>query len=122
MLTLRVMSEAEIRILYTFHMTRDFPPSELKSLTAILNLCERNEYDVLEARENGSFIAYALVYRPQSGRILLLDYLAVEPEIRCRGYGHQLPHRHREKILFFGRKHGLYSLYQVCRDAAEKHR
>ena len=90
MLTLRVLSEAEIRILYTFHMTRDFPPSELKSLTAILNLCERNEYDALEARENGSFIAYALVYRPQSGRILLLDYLAVEPEIRCRGYGHQL--------------------------------
>lgn len=90
MMKLRVMSEAEIRILYTFQMTRDFPPSELKSLSAILNLRERGEYDVIEARENGKFIAYALVYRPKKGRVLLLDYLAVEPEIRCRGYGHQL--------------------------------
>jgi len=90
MLTLRLMNEAEIRILYTFQMTRDFPPSELKSLSAILNLRERGEYDVIEARENGKFIAYALVYRPKAGRVLLLDYLAVEPEIRGRGYGHQL--------------------------------
>ena len=90
MLTLRLMNDAEIRLLYTFQMTRDFPPSELKSLTAIMNLRERGEYDVLEARENGRFIAYALVYTPHQGRVLLLDYLAVEPEIRCRGYGHQL--------------------------------
>ena len=62
MLTLRLMNDAEIRLLYTFQMTRDFPPSELKSLTAIMNLRERGEYDVLEARENGRFIAYALVY------------------------------------------------------------
>lgn len=90
MLTLHVMNESEIRILYTFQMKRDFPPSELKSLSAILNLRERGEYDVLEARENGSLIAYALVYRPKDGRVLLLDYLAVEPEIRCRGYGHRM--------------------------------
>ena len=80
MLTLRDMSEAEIRILYTFRMTRDFPLSELKTLSAILNLRERGEYDVIEARENGEFIAYALVYRPREGRVLLLDYLAVEPD------------------------------------------
>lgn len=90
MLTLRAMNEAEIRILYQFQLTRDFPPSELKSLSAMMNLRERGEYDVLEARENGRFIAYALIYKPGKGRILLLDYLAVEPEIRCRGYGHQL--------------------------------
>lgn len=90
MLTLRDMSEAEIRILYTFRMTRDFPLSELKTLSAILNLRERGEYDVIEARENGEFIAYALVYRPREGRVLLLDYLAVEPQLRGRGYGHQL--------------------------------
>ena len=90
MLTLRLLNEAEIRILYTFQMTRDFPPSELKGLSAILDLRERGEYDVLEAREQGRFIAYALVYRPREGRVLLLDYLAVEPDIRCRGYGHQL--------------------------------
>ena len=90
MLKLRIMQEAEIRILYQFQMTRDFPPSELKHLSSILDLCNRGEYDVIEARENGRFIAYALVYKPKNGRILLLDYLAVEPEIRCRGYGHQL--------------------------------
>lgn len=90
MLTLRLMDEAEIRILYNFQMTRDFPPSELKGLSAILSLRERGEYDVIEARENGRFIAYALVYKPKAGRVLLLDYLAVEQEIRGRGYGHQL--------------------------------
>lgn len=90
MLTLSLMNEAEIRILHNFQLTRDFPPSELKSLSAILSLREREEYDVIEARENGRFIAYALVYRPKEGRVLLLDYLAVEPEIRGRGYGHQL--------------------------------
>ena len=90
MLTLRKMNEAEIRILYQFQMMRDFPPSELKSLASIMNLRERGEYDVLEAREGGRFIAYALIYKPSNGRILLLDYLAVEPDMRCRGYGHQM--------------------------------
>lgn len=90
MLTLRLLNEDEIRSLYTFHMTRDFPPSELKGLLTILNLCERGEYDVIEARENGRFVAYALVYTPHGGRVFLLDYLAVEPDIRCQGYGHRL--------------------------------
>ena len=90
MLNLRVMEVSEIRRLHAVQMHRDFPPSELKGVETILNLCARNEYDVLAAELDARFIGYALIYRPRTGKSLLLDYLAVEPEIRNRGYGHQL--------------------------------
>lgn len=90
MMKLHVMDEQQIRFLHTYQMHRDFPPSELKGLSAILNLCRRDEYDVLAAYEDGHMIAYALVYRPKKGRVYLLDYLAVEPELRNRGYGQQM--------------------------------
>ena len=87
---LRVMDAGQIRRLHAFQMHRDFPPSELKGLASILSLREKGEYDVLAAELDGQFIGYALVYRPKKGRVFLLDYLAVEPELRNRGYGHQL--------------------------------
>jgi len=90
MLTLRALDEAQIRSLHKNQMHRDFPPSELKGVASILSLCARGEYDVLAADRDGNFAAYALVYRPQNGRVLLLDYLAVEPELRGRGLGKQL--------------------------------
>ena len=90
MLTLRSMDESNIRLLYAHQMRRDFPQSELKALSHILALRARGEYDVLAADDDGLFVAYALVYRPKEGRTLLLDYLAVEPDIRGRGTGRAL--------------------------------
>lgn len=87
MLTLRRLGEEEIRKLHAEQMRRDFPPSELKGVNAILNLCQRGEYDVLAANENDTLVAYALVYRPAIGRTFLLDYLAVEPHHRGMGKG-----------------------------------
>lgn len=96
MMTLREMDEAQIRILHAWQMHRDFPPSELKSLASILALRERGVYDVLAAYEDSAFVAYALIYRPKEGRTMLLDYLAVEPEVRGRGYGRQFIETLRE--------------------------
>ena len=96
MLNLKVLNEAEIAALYEASMRRDFPPSELKSLSAILNMLRRNSYDVLGAYDGESLLAYALMYRPQEGRIVLLDYLAVEPEWRNRGIGSMLLHQLQE--------------------------
>lgn len=90
MLTLRNMDDAHVRLLYAHQMRRDFPQSELKTLQSILALRARGEYDALAAEDDGMFVAYALIYRPRGGRTLLLDYLAVEPDMRGRGMGQRL--------------------------------
>lgn len=87
MLTLRLLSREETERLYEAHMRRDFPPSELKGLSAILSLQRQGRYDVLGAYCAETLIAYALLFRPEGERILLLDYLAVLPEYRNRGNG-----------------------------------
>ena len=87
MLTLRPLSDAQTRLLYSHQMRRDFPESELKPLASILRMKAAGVYDVLGAHEGGTMVAYALVYHPRQGRVLLLDYLAVEPERRGRGVG-----------------------------------
>ena len=87
MLELRVMDEAEIRLLYANALSRDFPPSELKSLSAILNMYHKGLYEVLGAYLNHQLVAYALLYCPHDDRFLLLDYLAVDPEFRNQGIG-----------------------------------
>lgn len=90
MLTLRLLDERETALLYEQHMRRDFPPSELKHLSSITAMQRRGCYDVLGAYESDRLIAYALLYRPTQGRILLLDYLAVLPAYRNRGNGRAL--------------------------------
>ena len=90
MMTLRALDEAHLRLLYANQMRRDFPESELKPLESILALRGRGEYDALAAYDDGMFVAYAMVYRPKDGRTLLLDYLAVEPDMRGRGAGQTL--------------------------------
>ena len=87
MLTLRKMNTDEIRKLHAIQMHRDFPPSELKGVEAILNLCALDEYDVLAAYEGEVWVGYALVYRPACGDVFLLDYLAIEPQYRGHGKG-----------------------------------
>lgn len=102
MLTLEAMGEAAIRQLYAGQMRRDFPPSELKRLSSILEMRARGEYDVIGAYEHGALAGYALVYRPSQGRVALLDYLAVEPHLRGRGVGTalltRLQARYRDSI------------------------
>ncbi len=90
MMTLRPMSATQTRLLYAHHMKRDFPPSELKTLEAILKMKEEGVYDVLGAYLDGVLVAYALCYCPKDSRVLLLDYLAVEPDVRSRGIGTRL--------------------------------
>lgn len=87
MLTLRTLSDAQTRLLYGHQMQRDFPESELKPLESILRMKRAGEYDVLGAHDGGTMVAYALVYHPRRGRVLLLDYLAVEGDYRGRGIG-----------------------------------
>lgn len=90
MLELKALGETQVRLLYALQMKRDFPQSELKGLGAIVSLMRAGVYDVLALYDGGELTAYALVYRPREGRVLLLDYLAVEPQLRGRGLGGEL--------------------------------
>ena len=91
-LELRLLSEAQIHLLHSHQMKRDFPPNELKGVNMILNGVRAGLYDVLGAYEHGQMVGYACVYHPKEGRVHLLDYLAVELGMRGRGYGTALLH------------------------------
>lgn len=92
MMTLRILDEAQMRELYDQQMCLDFPPSELKTLDAIVSMMRAGVYDVFGAYMEESLIAYALCYRPKEGGVVLLDYLGVVPDMRRKGVGTALLH------------------------------
>ena len=87
MFDFHIMHEDEIRLLYEQSLSRDFPVSELKSLSAILHMHRQGLYDVIGAYQGDCFVGYALLYCPKEGRVALLDYFAVEPGFRHQGVG-----------------------------------
>ena len=84
------LDRAQTRILWHERMKRDFPKMELKKLQTILRLQESETYDVLGVYDDGMLMGYAAVYHPPKGRVYLLDYLAVEPDVRGRGLGTEI--------------------------------
>lgn len=90
MLRLKSLNRVQISMLYEEKMRRDFPPSELKHLSSILNMCEKGVYDVLGAYRDEVLVAYALMYRDSAARVVLLDYLAVDEPLRGSGIGSEL--------------------------------
>lgn len=87
MLTLKRLDETQTCELYESHMKRDFPANELKKLSSILRMLRAGVYDVVAAYRGNRLAAYALMYCPETGRIVLLDYLAVLPAMRGEGIG-----------------------------------
>lgn len=82
-----LLDEERIRYIYKSHMKKDFPRAELKPLKSILMLIEQNRgegYGVYNERE---LAGYAFLIKAPSGRAYLIDYLAVLPSLRDRGYG-----------------------------------
>ena len=90
MLRLKSLDDMQIGMLYEERMRRDFPPSELKRLSSILSMREKGIYDVLGAFMDDVMVAYALMYRDLSARVVLLDYLAVDQPYRRQGIGSEL--------------------------------
>jgi len=90
MLILRQLDDAQVSMLYEEKMRRDFPPSELKRLSSILNMRKKGVYDVLGAYMEDKLAAYALAYRDSDARVVLLDYLAVDEPLRGQGIGSAL--------------------------------
>lgn len=82
---LTTLTEEQITSIYYARMVHDFPPAELKPTAWITDALHRGEYECLGAVENGELLGYAFLAK--TGRISLLDYLAVAQEKRNAGIG-----------------------------------
>lgn len=82
---IRTLTAEQITTVYKRYLTRDFPPTERRSLRNILTLTERDEYSTLGLFEANTLLGYAFFVR--HGRDLLIDYFAILDGNRGRGLG-----------------------------------
>jgi GNAT superfamily N-acetyltransferase len=68
-------------------MKRDFPANELAPFGAVRRNLEKNIYDGVFLTENSVDIGYALITAPANLKYALINYFAVFPEYRSKGYG-----------------------------------
>ncbi len=76
----------EIEEIYNTHMKNDFPPAELKPLSAIKYSVENGWYVMYVAYDEGGIKGYACV-ADCGGGIGFLDYFAIVKEYRGTGVG-----------------------------------
>jgi GNAT superfamily N-acetyltransferase len=81
---------AELDSFHREHLSRDFPPNERKPLPMLKELTEQGINSVWAVKQNGAMIAYYILARRKGSPLVLLDYLAVEPELRSSGVGSEV--------------------------------
>ena len=86
----RKLNEKELTQVYLDEMRRDFPPTELKPLSMILNSEADGTAHTWGVFDGETLAAYLLMVRPAGSRVSQLDYFAVLPEYRSAGLGAQL--------------------------------
>ncbi len=86
----RKLNEKELTRVYLDEMRRDFPPTELKPLSMILNSEANGTAHTWGVFDGETLAAYLLMVRPAGSRVSQLDYFAVLPEYRAAGLGAQL--------------------------------
>lgn len=85
------MTAEELRHAYETDLRKAFPPSELKPLAAMKQLCEKGLYDPLcLADDENRVLGYVLLWRHEDGKHILIDYLCVPARQRNRGIGAKL--------------------------------
>lgn len=86
---IRTLTLEQIRVLYAERLAVDFPPDELKPLTAIERALARGEYACYGAMAGEETLAYAFFVRldGEGGGIALFDYCAVRGDLRGTGVG-----------------------------------
>lgn len=83
------LTPTQAQIIFKENMTSDFPDDELKPWNIMKDLYDRGIYSFLGAFDNGDLVGYAWMFSPK-GDCELLDYLAVLPQHRRKGYGTQI--------------------------------
>ena len=89
-LTWRLLNADELTRVYLDEMRRDFPPTELKPLSMILNSEAEGKAHTWGVYEEEHLVAYLLMVRPQGATVSQLDYFAVLPAYRAAGLGAKL--------------------------------
>lgn len=85
---LRLLTRDELARAYAQDLRAAFPPSELKSLRAMLGMLERGIYDPLCLEdEQGEKLGYILLWKHRDGRYFLIDYFCVPASRRGGGIG-----------------------------------
>lgn len=89
-LTWRLLTADELTRVYLNEMRRDFPPTELKPLSVILNSEVAGSAHTWGIYDGDHLVAYLLMVRPQGAVVSQLDYFAVLPAYRASGLGAKL--------------------------------
>ena len=86
----RKLNEKELTRVYLDEMRRDFPPTELKPLSMILNSEADGTAHTWGVFDGEQLAAYLLMVRPAGSKVSQLDYFAVLPAYRAQGLGAKL--------------------------------
>ena len=89
-LTWRLLTAEELTSVYLNEMRRDFPPTELKPLSMVLNSEAVGDSHTWGVYDGETLVAYLLMVRPRGATVSQLDYFAVVPAYRAHGIGAQL--------------------------------
>ncbi|MBR4808005.1 MAG: GNAT family N-acetyltransferase [Lachnospiraceae bacterium] len=82
---IRVLTRSEIQKIYARNMTGDFPPDELKPLSMMEMALDKGKYICYGYFRGGEMAAYA--YFALLDRNILIDYYAVDSNLRGQGLG-----------------------------------
>lgn len=87
---MRNLTDEELTAIYETDMTRDFQPDELKPLAMIQAAIKRGEYAACGIYEDCTRVGYAFFV--QLPGMQLLDYFAIQSELRGTGIGTSFLH------------------------------
>ena len=88
--TWKKLTADELTRVYLDEMRRDFPPSELKPLSMILNSEAAGMAHTWGVFEGDRLVSYLLMVRPIGCEVSQLDYFSVLPAYRNSGVGAKL--------------------------------
>ncbi|HMM06439.1 MAG TPA: GNAT family N-acetyltransferase [Clostridiales bacterium] len=84
------ITKDQLQSIYRDHLSRDFITAELKSRSFFEDDFDRGVYFGDLFYDQDRLIAYTFYGKRPGGNYLLLDYLAVLPEERSKGYGAEI--------------------------------
>ncbi len=84
---IRELDLKEMREVFQKYMKKDFPISELRPFQAIEKVWERGDYSAYGFFRNEEMLAYSCFYAAREIPYVMMDYLAVIPELRGQGIG-----------------------------------
>ncbi len=90
MIVKKSLSFSQLKEIYEQEAVRDFPSEELKPLSTLKILMEKNLYEAFGFYDQDKLCAYAFFLCLPKGLAALLDYFAVLPPYRSLGIGSEI--------------------------------